>query len=483
MYSPMKLQPEMSSAQFAARIGPQELGHIITLRKNLDHMAVLARFAEQYRKLGWSLAALAAHTGADLGIDFTLPQKAWAKRLMDVSLKGLEVNLAVRTNSSSRLFAVKIEGDKGRTKLDRFGIWQSCCVAQAGSNREQHFFVLPTTWHLPSFSFPDQGNPDIEVLGEGGAALAPPALEPYSEETWRWLHAPWETPPCPPPAGLCQFLKKYGLISSVSFAREPHLPSWREVFARISPHKDLLSALLASQVSRTRYYQEIIKEALKAGLREPEILKAVLWHAPHGDAQRHPERWRHLLKVVAELAKTHPGLEASPAVRTFNPSAEPSPLSGSLNLPTQGMKQPEQETTSRKSLIDQLERLTARTRELERQLAALQRTPNLSSSQASGNASQNIQDKNGAIPFWEDWLALIQRPSLEARELEAFRAAVGHFLKENRDLATDDGKIQLVLYCYTNYIKINPNYTGLPHQERLNRAGEIARSFLKSPGF
>ncbi len=478
----MKLQPEMTSAQFAVKIGPQELGQIITLRKNLDHIAVLARFAEQYKKLGWPLAALEAPAGADLDIDFALPQKAWSKRLMDESLKGLEINLAVPLNSTSRLFAIKIKKDKGPARLDCFGAWRSNCIAQAGNLLEQHFFFLPTNWQLPSFFLPDQENPDIEVLGEGGAALVPPALEPYSEDTWRWLQPPWEMPPCPPPAGLCRFLKKCGLISSVSFAREPNLPSWKEVFARISPHKGLLSALVAPQGSRIRYYQEIIKEALKAGLGGPEVLKALLWHAPHGDAQRHPERWRHLLKVVAELAKTRPGSGTSPATKSFTPDAEPPALSRSPGSAAQRMKRPKPED-SRKTFINRVERLTARTLELEQQLAELQRTPSLSSSPKEEHASQGMSDKHGSIPFWEDWLTLIQRPSLEARELEEFRTAVADFLRQNQDLATDEGKIQLVLYCYSNYIRINPSYTGLPHQERLNKAGEVARSFLKSTGF
>src|SRR3990172_5580573 len=164
MSSAMKLQRNLSPAQFAVKIGPQELGQIITLRKNLDHMGVLARFAEQYLKLGWFLAALDAANGADLGLDFTRPRKTWAKALMDASLAGHEVNLAALLNTRSRLFVVKLQPGKGNLLLDRFGPWRSTCVAGAGSAWEQHLFLRPLDWRLSSLTLPEPENPEIEVL-------------------------------------------------------------------------------------------------------------------------------------------------------------------------------------------------------------------------------------------------------------------------------------------------------------------------------
>ena len=457
MPSAMKLPREMSPSQFAVKIGPEELGHIVTLRRNLDHMGVLARFADQYVKLGWSLAALEAHTGTDLGLDFTLPRQASSKGLMDESLKGREVNLAVRTDASSRLFAVKVDAARGPQVLDRFGEWHSRWVAIAGTSWEQHFYLLPSTWRLSTFS-----GSYIEVLGEGGLALAPPSLEPGSEDTWRWLRAPWEGSPSPPPAALCRFLKHHGLISTAPLLTKPQLPSWKEVFTRISPHRSLLSALLAPRASPTRYYQEIITQALKAGCGEPEMLLALLWHAPHGDAARRPERWRHLFRVVAEIART---------------------LSSGFASPTQASRGPQREKDSQRTLLHHLAKLFVRTRALERQLAALQPGTNLSGHQTQGRASLCAADPKDSIPFWPEWLALIRRPSLDDQEVKEFQGAVANFLVENRELANDDGKLQLVLYCYANYVKINPGYSGLPHQERLARAGEMARNFLTSPVF
>jgi hypothetical protein len=123
-----------------------------------------------------------------------------------------------------------------------------------------------------------------------------------------------------------------------------------------------------------------------------------------------------------------------------------------------------------------LDRLTARTLELERQLTALRKAPK-SEETASPSKAQDV------IPCWEEWLALIQRPSLEERERREFRAAVANFLAHNPDLAGDEGKILLVHYCYINYVKINPAFSGMPYQERLAKAGEITRGFLASPVF
>lgn len=474
MSSAMKLPREMPPAQFAVKIGPQELGQIITLRKNLDHMGVLARFAEQYRKLGWLLTALDAATGVDLSLDFTRPRKTWAKALMDVSLEGREVNLAVALNANSRLFAVKLQPGKGSLLLDRLGPWRSTCVASAGSGWEQHFFLRPLHWRLSSLAWPQAEDPEIVVLGEGRAALIPPALEPHSDDTWRWLKAPWETPPCPPPAGLCRFLKKQALITPASQIPELNLSSWEELFTRISHHQPILRALLAPPTSPARYYQEIIKEALKAGFSEPETLQSLIWHAPHGEARRHPERWLQLVKAVGEMIRKGPGLCAIPETRVSCIRPGVTLPAASAQPDTPALNAVDQETRSRRSLLEHLDRLTARTLELERQLAALRKT-----SKAEEVALQS-QVLDG-IPGWEDWLALIQRPSLEERERREFRTAVANFLSDNPDLAGDEGKIFMVHYCYNNYVKINPAFSGLPYQERMAKAGEITRSFLKSP--
>jgi len=450
----MKTPPGASSAQFATKISPQELGHIITLRKNLDLMGVLGRFAEQYLKLDWSLVALDARTGDDLGLDFTLPKKAWSQGLMDESLEGYEVNLAVRTGSSSRLFVVKVDAATSLHLLEPFGPWRSTCVAQNETSWEQHFYLLPSTWNLPT-----SYDSDIKILGEGALALVPPSVEPESEDSWRWLQALRENPPCSPPPGLVRFLEISDSPPSADLERKPRL-AWQEILARLSGHKEVLKTLLAPQATLPRYYQKILTEALKAGFREPEMLQALLWYAPHGDARQRPERWSGLLKVVAEVVRATPGWPTSLAP---------------------GLKRPISEKPPKKTLLHQLERLTARALELERQLAALQQTPNLADFPVEGQKAQGAISQN--VPFWEEWLALMQRPSLDDRERERFQTAVANFLKRNQDLAGDEGKLQMVIYCYANYIKIDPAYTGLPYENKLAKAGEMARSFLGFPAF
>ncbi|MDI6852757.1 MAG: hypothetical protein QME75_04010 [Deltaproteobacteria bacterium] len=432
----------MSTSQFAVKIGPQELGQIFTLRKNLDLMRVLARFAEHYRRLGWPLAALEAQSGADLDIDFTSFNKPLTKRLMDETLQGREVNLAVRLGASARVFALKIAADQAPLQLDKCGPWRSTCIAALKNRQEQHFYRLPEAWELPSSAPADH----IQVLGEGALAFVPPSLEPDTGHNWRWLKAPWESPPCPPPAGLRRFLEKHDLFTVTQTEPEPRLLAWSMLFPQIARHKDLLSTLLAPPVSAARYYREIITEALKAGINESKMLQSLLWHAPHGEARRSPELWGHLVSLVTELTRT--GRPAS-----FQ----------------HGRKGLGQERTSPKPLVHHLERLAARTLELERQLADLQQAP-----KGHGRGRRDL-------PCWKEWLALIQRSGLDDKDIQDFKRELADFLRKNPDLAGDEKKLVLVRYCYANYIKIDPAYDGLPERDRLAGAGEMARTFLNSP--
>jgi hypothetical protein len=364
---------------------------------------------------------------------------------MDETLQGREVNLAVRLGGAAGVFALKIDTREASPGLDRFGPWQSTCIASLSTLKEQHFYLLPEAWDLPASAPADH----IQVLGTGALAFVPPSLEPDTRHNWRWLKAPWESPPCLPPAGLCRFLQEYGLIAVTGPEPSPRLYTWKELFPRIARHKDLLSTLLAPSASAGRYYREILMEALKAGVHEVKILQSLLWHAPHGEARRSPELWVHLRSLAAELAQ----------------SRRPAP-------PPPGRKAPGRRGTSR-PLIHQLEKLTARTLELERQLEDLQQTPKAPAPRPAGHS----------LPAWKEWLALIQRPGLDDKDIQEFQGALAAFLRENPDLAGDEKKLAMLRYCYANYIKIDPAYDGLPEPERLAGAGELARNFLTSPGF
>ncbi len=58
---------------------------------------------------------------------------------------------------------------------------------------------------------------------------------------------------------------------------------------------------------------------------------------------------------------------------------------------------------------------------------------------------------------------------------------VQDFLSNNPDLAEDRNKVQMVLFSLKNYISINPEYTGLSFRDKLEHAGQMARSFLEQP--
>ena len=59
------------------------------------------------------------------------------------------------------------------------------------------------------------------------------------------------------------------------------------------------------------YYQGILEAAAAVGIKAPEVLLSLLWHAPRGNARQHPEIWGYLQKLVA-AAQDHPGTVTSP---------------------------------------------------------------------------------------------------------------------------------------------------------------------------
>ena len=58
---------------------------------------------------------------------------------------------------------------------------------------------------------------------------------------------------------------------------------------------------------------------------------------------------------------------------------------------------------------------------------------------------------------------------------------VQDFLSKNQDLAEDRSKVQMVLFCLKNYVSINPDYANLSFREKLEKTGQMARTFLNHP--
>jgi hypothetical protein len=120
-------------------------------------------------------------------------------------------------------------------------------------------------------------------------------------------------PPQFPGQSVANFLQQY-------LTREPQPRpevslSWQEVYCLASPHEALLQALAASYPSTESYYQGILAAAATVGLKAPEVLLSVLWHAPQGTARQYPEGLGYLQKLVAAA------------------QVQPNPATGSENVP------------------------------------------------------------------------------------------------------------------------------------------------------
>jgi hypothetical protein len=88
-------------------------------------------------------------------------------------------------------------------------------------------------------------------------------------------------------------------------------------------------------------------------------------------------------------------------------------------------------------------------------------------------------DRGAAFPPWGATMA--RQPRQKTRKLQEVKTTVQDFLSQNPDMAEDQGKVQMVLFCLKNYVSINPEYAGLPFREKLEKAGEMARTFLNLP--
>ncbi len=309
----MAPQAKISAEDLTVSLGQEEVCRILDLKENLNSSAVLEQCVSQYLHLGWSLVAVDAQGGADLGLDFRQAQVIWAAQLVDLSFQGIQINLAVRTGKASQLLILEVHKGEGALALDQWGDWRAECVAGVGDRWEQHYYVLPAEGPFtPSFFHA----PQVLIYGEGGRALVPPSLEPQASEPWRWLKPPWERPPRYPKPAVWQFLKKH-LPTDKAMAE---VPTWAEIYQIISPHSMLLKALLVPAESPEAYCQNILSTALGLGLKEPALLLGLLWHAPHLEARTRPAIWEYLQDLVAqalgvpEVIARLPDLEGMPSM-------------------------------------------------------------------------------------------------------------------------------------------------------------------------
>jgi hypothetical protein len=285
----------MGSNHTGVRIGRGEIDSILGPQSSLDHQEMVWRYARVYQKLGWVLVPLRAQDGSDLKGELGENPEFWSKQGRVAGLQGTKINLGVRTGRKSRLLVLEVAKGQGEAVLDRYGRWRAECIAALGDGREQHFYAWNPLPLLESVSC--WVTPEWSWFGEGQIVPAPPSFDPAVQESWRWLCPPWEKRPRSPSQLLCNFLRQQVI-------GEPEAPaavnlSWQEIYCLVSPHETLLKALFATTPSMEDYYHDLLRTAGRVGIKAPEVLLALLWHAPLGDARQHPARWDYLQKLVA----------------------------------------------------------------------------------------------------------------------------------------------------------------------------------------
>jgi hypothetical protein len=266
----------------------------LNLKSRLDHQEAVASHVKKYQELGWALQALRPQDGTILEVDFRENPETLVSRLWEPGWSEPKINLGVRTGKQSGLMVLEVAGGSGESILESCGPWRAACIAALGARREQHFYAWDPSSHLDSVSF--RGTPEIRWFGEGQAVPLPPSVDPGMQATWEWLRPPWEQPPQCPSQSLSRFLQHH-----LTPDPQPGISlSWQQVYCLVSPHQPLLQALSASYPSMQDYYLGILEAAAVVGLKAPEVLLSLLWHAPRGNARQHPEIWGHLQKLVAE---------------------------------------------------------------------------------------------------------------------------------------------------------------------------------------
>jgi hypothetical protein len=294
-----------------AGVREEEVCQIYNLKKNLDYSDILIKYAHKYLKLGWNLVAVSALGDMPLDLNFREPEDVWSAKLASMGLEGMHVNLGVRTGSPSRLLVLEVHRHESLAPFNQRGEWGSACVAEVGTDREQHYFVVPRGWQPPLSYFLESFQ--VMIFGEEGMVLAPPSLEPKAQANLRWLQPPWESPPNRPSPALCKFLKdsapSYSEGASPSF---PQVPTWAEIYPSITGCPAVLQALLAPAATPEKYYEALVAAARSSGLEDPHTLLGLLWHAPLGGGQM-SQRFEYFRGLIGQSQRkpveNHPPLQ------------------------------------------------------------------------------------------------------------------------------------------------------------------------------
>jgi hypothetical protein len=499
----------VASKDFSVRVGHEEIGRIFNLKENLDLKDLLVTYAPHYQKLGWVLVGMKLPEGIPLELDLSQPVEQWSEQLSGMGAEQGQINIGIRTGKASNLLVLEVNKGEGALSLDQCGEWRAACVAEMGGCREQHYYVLPPEAQIPPSFFLA---PQVLIYGEGGLVLVPPSLEPQAREPWRWLQPPWEAPPQPPKPAVWQFLKEFIPAAMVT----PEVPSWKDVYQMIAPHGAILQALLVPPASQADYYQGIVNTALGLGFKDPALLFGLLWHAPHGEARQDPEKRSYLQEFISqgrrpqESGASAPGLPA-----TIDGGTWPERSAGSPETASQGMLNmvsgpgPADSGVQKgasappmnfdKSVSGQFFQLLAGLGEkvimescrYEAMLTGVRHQAGEIDDLVSqwekyfAGASPGSPDP-GQIPTAStvefSWDSVAGPSSYKKQQFQDIQAAAGEFLNHNPDLAGDQGKVQMVVFCLKNYVSIDPENAALPFREKLDRAGIMAREFFRMRG-
>ena len=291
------------------KIYREEMESLLNLKSKLDHEEAVSSHAAEYQKLGWVLQAMDPQDGTVLNVNAGADPETWGSRRWKPGLSGPQINLGVQTGKRSRLMVLEVAKGAGEAILDRYGPWRAECIAVLGGGRERHFYAWQPSPLFDSASF--GGGTEFKWYGEGQVILVPPSMETEKLENWQWLCPPWETPPQDPGQSVADFLGHY--LARETRPRPEVSLSWQEVYCLVSPFEALHQALSASCPSTQCYYQGILAAAAAVGLKAPEVLLSVLWHAPRGNARQDPEGLGYLEKLVAAAQ-----VQANPATGPEN---------------------------------------------------------------------------------------------------------------------------------------------------------------------
>lgn len=315
-------EAQVSPRKIKAGVREEEVCQIFNLKKNLDYSDILIKYANKYLKLGWDLVAVNAQAETTLDLDFRAPEEIWSPKLTSMGLEGMQINLGIRTGSPSRLLVLEVHREESLAPFNQRGDWGSGCVAEVGTDREQHYFVVPRGWLPPPSYFLESFQ--VMIFGEEGMVLAPPSLEPKAQATLRWLRPPWENPPTRPSSALCKFIKDSAPpLGAVSSPPLPQVPTWAEIYPSITGYPSVLQALLAPAPTPAEYYEALVAAARDAGLVDSQTLLGLLWHAPLGDGGHLSQRWEYFQGLVRQIElkeQEHPLAEPSDP---FTDSAPP----------------------------------------------------------------------------------------------------------------------------------------------------------------